>query len=123
MGQAQNDYHARQMAKQDPEYLAHRYTLRVNYYEKLRADVFAGYGGKCACCGESESEFLQLDHVDGGGNVDRKTRATKTLYAAVRREGYPPGFQLLCANCNQAKSRRQGCPHQREKLMNESKRL
>ncbi len=29
----------------------------------------------------------------------------------ARLNGYPDGFQVLCANCNMAKDRPGGCPH------------
>lgn len=80
--------------------------------EKL--SVFDAYGGrKCACCGEDHIEFLQLDHVNSNGADDRKQGLMGTaLYRKLKRQGYPPGFQVLCANCNFAKGLYGQCPHQ-----------
>jgi hypothetical protein len=82
-------------------------------YRKLRDEVFAAYGGyACACCGESTPEFLQIDHIDGSGGLRRRMAGSNYLYKWLRARGYPEGFQVLCANCNIAKSRYGVCPHQ-----------
>jgi hypothetical protein len=44
-----------------------------------------------------------LDHIDGGGNQHRRQIQTK-LATWLRREGYPPGYQILCHECHQLKS-------------------
>ena len=67
----------------------------------------------CACCGERTPEFLCLDHIEGGGTLHRKiTGATgSALYHRLERLGFPPGFQILCSNCNAAKGHYGKCPH------------
>ena len=79
---------------------------------KRKAEVLAAYGNKCACCGESAPVFLTIDHINNEGAAERKaTRTTgSTFYAWLQRRGYPPGYQVLCWNCNWAKSHG-GCPH------------
>lgn len=79
----------------------------------LKAQVFEAYGGlRCACCGETQFEFLQLDHINGGGAEHRKSGLMGSpLYTKLRREGFPPGYQVLCANCNFAKGHLGYCPH------------
>lgn len=75
--------------------------------------VLAAYGGKCACCGEAAPEFLVLDHINGGGTEERKRLSNgNEIIAQLIREGYPDTMQVLCANCNMAKERPDGCPHQ-----------
>jgi hypothetical protein len=77
----------------------------------LRLEVIAAYGGQCACCSESELVFLAIDHVGGGGNQHRRELAGKDLfYRWLKRNAWPAGFQVLCFNCNWAKSHG-GCPH------------
>jgi hypothetical protein len=83
----------------------------------LRRAVFEGYGNKCACCGESNSAFLQLDHVQNDGAAERRhltginKRNTATYRKAVK-ENFPDRYQLLCANCNWGKRMNGGiCPH------------
>jgi len=86
--------------------------------KKLRQEVLVAYGGKCACCGEDQMEFLSIDHVNGGGNAHRRNFSGTTDTGAVLRwlkqQGFPKdGFQLLCHNCNGAKGYYGYCPHQR----------
>lgn len=83
---------------------------------RSRAEMIAAYGGKCACCGEAEPQFLQLDHIHNDGHVDRKVHKTSDkLIRALRRLGWPRDrYQLLCANCNFGKRMNGGvCPHVR----------
>ena len=80
---------------------------------KLRTELLAAYGGKCACprCPETSAAFLTLEHVGGGGREHRKAVGSHA-YADLRRRGFPQeGYTLLCWNCN-AGSRFTGvCPH------------
>jgi hypothetical protein len=88
---------------------------------ETRLETLGAYGGACACCGETEEAFLQIDHIDGGGNQHRqairpssdtgRAGAGVYMYRWLKDRGYPTGFQILCANCNMAKERPGGCPH------------
>lgn len=88
----------------------------------LRAEVFAAYGGnRCACCGETEPMFLTIDHVENDGAKMRRegvhSRGGTQFYQWLRKNGFPPGFQVLCMNCNLGKHRNGGiCPHQSSKV-------
>jgi hypothetical protein len=82
--------------------------------KKLKDTVFSAYGGYvCKCCGETEPLVLTIDHVHGGGCQHEKTLGglgTK-LYRWLISHGFPPGFQVLCFNCNVGKYRNKGvCP-------------
>jgi hypothetical protein len=81
------------------------------YYKKLRDAVLAFLGNKCsnpACrylnldgtLGCTDVRLLHVDHINGGGNKERKGKGGATaMYRkilAVNGEGY----RLLCANCN-----------------------
>lgn len=87
---------------------------------RARAAVLAAYGDRCACCGESESLFLALDHVANDGKAHRRELAGNAkrsapnhrVYQDVIRRGFPADFQLLCHNCNMAKAIAGVCPHQ-----------
>lgn len=89
-------------------------TARLN--AKTRREVYAAYGGKCACCGEATEAFLSIDHVNNDGAKMRRAgihRAGAQFYQWLRLQGFPEGFQLLCMNCNVGKHRNGGvCPHQ-----------
>ena len=68
---------------------------------------------KCACCGESNFVFLTLDHINNDGAIHRKTCASgSATYYWIRRNNYPPIFQVLCWNCQHPKAIGQICPHQ-----------
>ena len=85
---------------------------------KLRLIILTHYSGgdvKCACCGEKEIKFLCIDHIDNNGAEERrKMKSGKTghpFYSKLKREGFPKGYQVLCYNCNMAKSFYGECPH------------
>lgn len=88
---------------------------------RLKRVIFAAYGGdRCACCGETEKAFLELDHINGDGYKHRKQlnhgknvgSNCYLLYRDLEKKGFPPGYQILCANCNVGKYRNGGiCPH------------
>lgn len=86
-----------------------------NGSQQLRLQALAAYGNKCTCCGESHYEFLAIDHINGGGHKHRKElkRRGTSYYTWLRREGFPPGYQVLCHNCNLAKGFYGKCPHEK----------
>lgn len=85
------------------------------YNRDLRDEVYAAYGGySCKCCGETEPEFLQLDHVNNDGAEHRRAIGSRNVYYWCKKNGFPPGFQVLCANCNYAKAHYGQCPHRKE---------
>jgi hypothetical protein len=67
----------------------------------------------CSCCGENHIEFLSIDHIDGGGNRQRKDLGISgnVFYEYLKKQGYPTGYRVLCHNCNQARGNFGGCPH------------
>lgn len=92
--------------------------LSLALIRRYRLEALEHYGGcppKCSCCGENRPEFLQIDHVNGGGTKERKTRRYNHLAAWLVRRGFPDGFRVLCANCNMARSAYGLCPHEAER--------
>lgn len=90
------------------------------YREKLRFDVLNYYSEgamKCRCCDEEENVFLTIDHINGGGTMERKISGGggHHTYRFIKKNNYPKGYQVLCFNCNNAKHRLGICPHQRKK--------
>lgn len=91
----------------------------------LKLQAYDAYGGRfCACCGESEINFLSLDHINNDGNEERRKYSTKgrnestaaggssAYYLRLKNQGYPFGYQVLCMNCNYGKRMNSGvCPH------------
>lgn len=84
-------------------------------HRSLRMRAIKHYGGKCACCGETEYTFLAIDHIDGGGNEHRKAIKKSSgggIVTWLIRHDYPDGFQILCHNCNMSKHINKGvCAH------------
>jgi hypothetical protein len=91
-------------------------TKRLN--AALKDEVFTAYGGWiCKCCGETERSFLTIDHMQNNGSQLRKAgvhgKASTDFYRWLKKNGFPPEFQVLCMNCNVGKYRNGGtCPHQ-----------
>ena len=89
----------------------------AKYRVKMKKEAMEAYGSECNCCGEDNRFFLQLDHINNDGHLDRKKHLTSTkLFAHLKKKGWPKdNYQLLCANCNFGKMLNGGvCPHKTE---------
>ena len=86
-----------------------------NRTQVLRREAIAAYGGICVCCGESEPDFLALDHINGGGRQHRRKAGNggQGFLLWLKRNDYPDELRVLCHNCNMACGMRGVCPHQR----------
>lgn len=113
----------RQRQRQKPEWVAQQRKRGREYWQGLRLEVMDAYGGRrCACCGELEILFLSVDHINEDGAAHRralgypgngKGGGSRTMQW-LKQAGFPPGFQVLCFNCNHGKHVNGGtCPHQR----------
>jgi hypothetical protein len=82
------------------------------YYYRLQHEAIVRYGGyKCSWCGIDEPLVLCLDHVENNGRAHRKevgSTGGHRFYKWLRDNDYPPGFQVLCMNCNHGKHRNGG---------------
>lgn len=86
-------------------------------YDKLRSDVINAYGGPiCKCCGESHIELLSIDHINNDGQEHRKRVHASGIYRDLRKNNFPPGYQVLCHNCNFGRYAYGECPHKKEKI-------
>lgn len=95
-------------------------TYGRDYRRRLRMLALQAYSGEipqCKCCSEKTTEFLCIDHINGGGIKHRKSiRANSKcydIYSWLKKNKFPPGFQVLCHNCNMAKGFYGQCPHNR----------
>ncbi len=101
--------HLNKLKKENPEFLQQKSRF---YRYNFRKKVILGYGGKCACCGENQYEFLAVDHVDNNGKQDRQEK--KNTYRILRyilENKFPKEYQVLCHNCNLSKAFHKYCPH------------
>lgn len=79
------------------------------YRVKLKNDVLSHYGMTCKVCGFDDPRALQIDHIDGGGNAQRIKAGGSirfsgwNFYQWLKNNGFPEGFQTLCANHNMIK--------------------
>ena len=89
---------------------------------ELKQLVIAHYSNhtyQCACCGEAEFDFLAVDHVNGHGNQHRQAlggrhMASWRFCSWLVKNGLPPGYQILCHNCNMSKGKHGVCVHRKE---------
>lgn len=86
-------------------------------YKKIRIDVLNLYGGKCVCCDNDNLKYLQLDHKNNDGNIERANlpatlrggRFFKYVLQQYKTSNKKrDDLQILCANCHNAK-RYGGC--------------
>src|SRR3990172_2845526 len=101
---------ARQRGKMAVRSTARKTAASARYRHKCRQLALDHYGRSCACCGETEEVFLTFDHANNDGHTHRKTDR-KYLPRFLKVLGFPDGYQVLCWNCNAAKSIRGVCPH------------
>ena len=75
------------------------------------------YGGKCVCCGETNIEFLCINHINEDGAKHRKELGLSggtSFYRWLIKNNYPKdNFNILCQNCNFATFFYKICPHQK----------
>ena len=74
----------------------------ARYKWNLRMNIIKAYGSKCELCGEANPHFLIIDHINGGGNKERRILGDwSKLYRNLRDNNYPKdNYRLLCYNCN-----------------------
>ena len=79
--------------------------VRINersYNNQLRDAVLEQYGKQCASCGfDTDVRILQLDHINGGGNTERRQIGVRGIRKNALQ--HPEQYQLLCPNCNWTK--------------------
>jgi hypothetical protein len=123
--EAQQAYYRQRFARLTPDRKAHKMAVsneaRRRRHAALWDEALARYTSGCACCGEAERGFLTVDHIDGGGAAHRKQIALEGFKGSgailrwLKANDYPPGFQILCWNCNCGSARNGGvCPHKKE---------
>ena len=92
----------------------------LKYRRAAKIDAIRHYSNGsmcCACCGEAEIDFLNIDHMNGGGTQERKRqgRGGNSFAIYLRKRGFPSGYRILCYNCNCALAHFKICPHERTK--------
>jgi len=108
----------RSQQKNRESYLRTRREYEAKKIRRVIPLVLGHYSGGsfvCGCCGQSERDFLTIDHVDGQGYKMKRElgvpRGGSELYRWLVRNQFPPGFAVLCANCNSSKGKHGLCVH------------
>lgn len=92
--------------------------LKLEQRRQLKREVIDKYGGKCECCGESNWQFLAIDHKNGDGGVERKKLygsqggGSGRWYLKLKKEPRRDDLRVLCHNCNLAIAFYGECPHE-----------
>lgn len=117
----------RTMEKYRERYRAKAHESWVRRTDEVRRKVFGHYSNGtfvCACCGESEHDFLTIDHVNNDGAkhrmelFGRNNAGGYNLYCWLIRKGFPFGFAVLCMNCNFSKGKHGVCIHSKGPIPN-----
>ena len=69
----------------------------------VKREVFTAYGGvRCSRCGgfEDDIDVLTIDHTDPIHEGRSRKLSGWRLYGNLRRAGFPPGYSVMCFNCN-----------------------
>jgi hypothetical protein len=92
--------------------------------QSIKHDVINYYGGICVCCHEARLEFLTIDHLEPppvsrhlsfSERIPRifiGPRSGMGFYRWLKKQGYPPGYRVLCIGCNFVIGHYGSCPHQ-----------
>lgn len=82
-------------------------------YSVLRQEFLEAYGSQCSCCGEIESRFLTLEHINRDGRKERRRYGGNWgLFKKLKSLGWPKeSHTIFCMNCNWATRFGEPCPH------------
>ena len=96
--------------RQRPDVKAKQAVRDKQHRLEVKMDVFRHYSKKltnsdipcCNCCGFNDFLIsLEIDHIENRNKIGyKKDGEGHTMYSKLKREGYPSGYQVLCANCN-----------------------
>lgn len=90
--------------------------IRRAWAQRVKMKVLLAYSPagssrpSCTGCGFEDVRGLSLDHMDGCGYLARLTTGLEGtyLYCTLARQGFPPGYQTLCMNCQWVKRAEKG---------------
>lgn len=108
------EYQRAYRQKNKSEILEYNRGYRKRHRPQVRLMVLVHYSNGtmcCACCHEDYEPFLVIDHILGGGrqHIERIGSGSGRIYRWLQKNNFPPGYQVLCANCNHRKSTSAAC--------------
>lgn len=81
----------------------HGKSYRPVHRQKLKEAAIRHYSPEMNCvrCGFGDIRALSMDHINGGGGQHRRSirKYGYGIYDWVIKNHFPPGFQVLCMNC------------------------
>lgn len=89
------------------KYLVTKRRRGAVYNQRVKVETLTYYGPakqlKCSWleCEVIDLDMLTLDHINNDGNIERKAWCSQggvTTYSRLRKNGFPSGYQTLCAN-------------------------
>jgi NUMOD3 motif len=106
--------HPKKVKEYDQRYLERRALNNRRRRQKLRMEVIAQYGSRCASptcrwqnedgtLGCTDARLLQLDHKAGGGTQERGKMGVEAMWKKAQQDT-SDAYQLLCSNCNWLKA-------------------
>jgi len=84
--------------------------------KRLKIEVFSHYSNgkpRCNCCSFSKLEGLSIDHIRPNELRHDEGLRSHRLYLWLKKNNFPKEYQILCINCNSAKSNNECCPHEK----------
>lgn len=87
----------------NPIYRAYEAQKNLARIRKYRSDLVAMLGDKCVSCGFADMRTLQIDHIQGGGEEERRAMgggAGTYVHYLKNPEKARTALQILCVNCN-----------------------
>ena len=89
--------------RQRPEVKEYGRQYSRQYNQNLRSQIIQLYGGRCLGCGNPHLDFLEIDHILGGGRQHLKEcGGNHQMYRTIFAEGCRPDkYRVLCKACNQ----------------------
>ena len=78
--------------------------MKAAVVRKTKLACLAAYSDgamRCADCGYANVDALVIDHVlHDGPEHRRRVGGGYAIYYDLKRRNFPPGFRVLCMNCN-----------------------
>ena len=72
--------------------------------DKIKLEVMTHYSNgtpRCCVCGYDNLISLDIDHINNDGKKDRDSKNLGSrMYCWLKKNNYPPQFQVLCKNHN-----------------------